>query len=599
MHDIMKTKQSTKQTKVLLSGNEAIARGAYEAGVKVATGYPGTPSTEILESLVLHDDVYVEWSTNEKVAFEVAYGAAVSGGRTLVAMKHVGVNVAADPLFASSYTGIRGGMVIVTADDPEMHSSQNEQDNRNYAKFAKIPMLEPSDSQEAKDFTKLAFEISEQFDTPVFLRTTTRLSHSKSIVELSKPQEHDIPKTLEKEPEKFVLLPRYSRIRHPLVEERIKQLSDFADGFNKNEIQINDPSIGIITSGVCYNYAKESLPECSFLKLGMVYPLPEKKIREFARKVHEIYVFEELDPFFEEQIAALGIDVVGKDLFSICGEFSPDIAEKIKGMSDTRDHALIEELPSRPPNMCPGCPYRPVFYMLKKYDLFVAGDIGCYTLGALAPLEAIDSTICMGASIGYAMGIDKLLGDDAKGKAVAVIGDATFLHSGITSVLNMAYNKGACTVVVLDNRTIAMTGRQDHPGTGFTLRGEETKGIDYEGLCRSLGVNHVKTVNPFDMAHLEAVIKEEINRPEPSVIISQAPCILHRREARPSAERFLVEDAKCVGCGECFKLVCPAIERQGDKEQGQAFINEGLCYGCGGCGQVCKEGAIRKKEIFQ
>ncbi len=595
----MDKKQNNNRRKALLSGNEAIARGAYEAGVKVATGYPGTPSTESLETLVQYEDVYVEWSTNEKVAFEVAYGAAVSGGRALVAMKHVGVNVAADPLFAASYTGIRGGLVIVTADDPEMYSSQNEQDNRNYAKFAKIPMFEPSDSQEAKDFAKLAFEISEAFDTPVFLRTTTRLSHSKSVVELSQPEEHAFGKTLAKEPRKFVLLPRYSRIRHPLVEERIERLSDFADVFDKNEMDINDTSFGIITSGVCYHYAKESFPDYSFLKLSMVYPLPEKKIREFAERVKKVYVFEELDPFFEEQIKALGIDVVGKDIFSRCGEFSPDIAEKIKGINDIKDNTPIAVLPSRPPNMCPGCPYRPVFYMLKKYDLFVAGDIGCYTLGALAPLEAIDSTICMGASIGYAMGIDKLLGDDAKGKAVAVIGDATFLHSGITSVLNMVYNKGACTVIVLDNRTIAMTGRQDHPGTGFTLRGEETKGIDYELLCRALGVDHVKAVNPFDMAHLETVIKEEINRPEPSVIISQAPCVLHRREARPLAERFMVQTEKCTDCGECFKLVCPAIERRRDTAEKKAFINEVLCYGCGVCGQVCKEGAIGKKEIFQ
>ncbi len=595
----MDKKQNNNRRKALLSGNEAIARGAYEAGVKVATGYPGTPSTEILETLVQYEDVYVEWSTNEKVAFEVAYGAAVSGGRALVAMKHVGVNVAADPLFAASYTGIRGGLVIVTADDPEMYSSQNEQDNRNYAKFAKIPMFEPSDSQEAKDFAKLAFEISEAFDTPVFLRTTTRLSHSKSVVELSQPEEHAFGKTLAKEPRKFVLLPRYSRIRHPLVEERIERLSAFADVFDKNEMNINNTSFGIITSGVCYHYAKESFPDYSFLKLSMVYPLPEKKIREFAERVKKVYVFEELDPFFEEQIKALGIDVVGKDIFSRCGEFSPDIAEKIKGINDIKDNTPIAVLPSRPPNMCPGCPYRPVFYMLKKYDLFVAGDIGCYTLGALAPLEAIDSTICMGASIGYAMGIDKLLGDDAKGKAVAVIGDATFLHSGITSVLNMVYNKGACTVIVLDNRTIAMTGRQDHPGTGFTLRGEETKGIDYELLCRALGVDHVKAVNPFDMAHLETVIKEEINRPEPSVIISQAPCVLHRREARPLAERFMVQTEKCTDCGECFKLVCPAIERRRDTAENKAFINEVLCYGCGVCGQVCKEGAIGKKEIFQ
>ena len=595
MQGNMSIEQKNSGKKSLLSGNEAIARGAYEAGVRVATGYPGTPSTEILESLVQHENVYVEWSTNEKVALEVAYGAAVSGGRALVSMKHVGVNVAADPLFAASYTGVRAGFVIVTADDPEMYSSQNEQDNRNYAKFAKIPMLEPSDSQEARDFTKLAFEISEAFDTPVFLRTTTRLSHSKSIITLLEPEAHEIHTVLEKEPEKYVLLPRYSRIRHPLVEERINRLSAFADRFEKNEMQINDPSIGIITSGVCYNYAMESFSQYSFLKLGMVYPLPCKKIQAFAEKVEQLYVFEELDPFFEEQIKSLGIDVRGKDIFPVCGEFSPDIAEKIDRVFEMKAPVATPELPSRPPNMCPGCPYRSVFYLLKKYDLFIAGDIGCYTLGALAPLEAIDSTLCMGASIGYAMGIDKLMGEDAKGKAVAVIGDATFLHSGITSVLNMTYNKGASTVVILDNRTIAMTGRQEHPGTGFTLRGEETHGIDYEALCRALGVKHVETVDPFDMKHMESVLKEEVNRSEPSVIISRAPCILHRREASPSVVRFKVEKDQCTGCGECFKLVCPAIEKQESETGNRAFINESQCYGCAVCVQVCTADAIREK----
>jgi indolepyruvate ferredoxin oxidoreductase alpha subunit len=589
----MNKKQNNNRRKALLSGNEAIARGAYEAGVKVGTGYPGTPSTEILETLVQYKDVYVEWSTNEKVAFEVAYGAAVSGGRALVAMKHVGVNVAADPLFAASYTGIRGGLVIVTADDPEMYSSQNEQDNRNYAKFAKIPMFEPSDSQEAKDLAKVAFEISEAFDTPVFLRTTTRLSHSKSVVELSQPEEHAFGKTLAKEPRKFVLLPRYSRIRHPLVEERIERLSDFADAFDKNEMNINDTSCGIITSGVCYHYAKESFPDYSFLKLSMVYPLPEKKIREFAEKVKKVYVVEELDPFFEEQIKALGIDVTGKDIFPRCGEFSPAIVEeKIKGVAEIKDNRFSDQLPPRPPNMCPGCPYRPVFYTLKKLDLFVAGDIGCYTLGALAPLEAIDSTTCMGASIGYAMGIEKLFGTDATGKAVAVIGDSTFLHSGIPAVLNMVYNKGACTVIVLDNGTIAMTGRQDHPGTGFTLRGDKTKGVDYELLCRSLGVDHAVTVNPFDMAHLETVVKKEISRPEPSVIISQAPCVLHRRVIKTPVPQRVVSGEVCTGCGECLKLVCPAIEWQRNENGKKAFINKALCYGCSVCEQVCKEGAI-------
>ena len=579
-----------------MSGNEAIARGAYEAGVRVATGYPGTPSTEILESLVQYDDVYVEWSANEKVAFEVAYGAAVSGGRAIVAMKHVGVNVAADPLFAASYTGVRAGLVIVTADDPEMHSSQNEQDNRNYSKFAKVPMLEPSDSQEAKDFVRLSFEISEAFDTPVFLRTATRLSHSKSVVSFSAIESHDIPDRLFKEPEKYVLLPRYSRIRHPLVEERIQRLMDFAETFEINKAEINDKSFGIICSGVCYNYAKEIFPEYSFLKLGMVYPLPRKKILDFSKTVSKVCVFEELDPFFEEQIRAMGIEVIGKEIFPLCGEFSPDTAEKIKEKTDNNVGVVADDLPGRQPNMCPGCPYRPVFYVLKKLGLFIAGDIGCYTLGALAPLEAIDSTVCMGASIGYGMGVDKLFGDKALGKAVSVIGDATFIHSGIPGVLNMVYNKGAGTVVILDNRTIAMTGRQDHPGTGFTIRGDKTIAVDYEALCRSLGVKHVYTVDPFDMAGFESVIKNEIHRPEPSVIISKAPCVLHRRLRKPEKTRFMVSGLKCTGCRECLRLVCPAIEWQRMKTGNKAFINKALCDGCGVCEQVCKEGAIVEND---
>ncbi|SPD72088.1 Indolepyruvate oxidoreductase subunit IorA [uncultured Desulfobacterium sp.] len=585
-------RQENTNQKALMSGNEAIARGAYEAGVRVATGYPGTPSTEIIESLVEYDDIYVEWSANEKVAFEVAYGASASGGRAIVAMKHVGVNVAADPLFAASYTGVRAGFVIVTADDPEMHSSQNEQDNRNYARFAKVPMLEPSDSQEAKDFVRLAFDMSEEFDTPVFLRTTTRLSHSKSVVNLSQVESHHVPDRLFREPEKYVLLPRYSRTRHPLVEDRIKRLADFAETSAINRVEINERSAGIICSGVCYNYAKEVFPDYSFLKLGMAYPLPRKKIMDFAETVRKVYVFEELDPFFEEQIRAMGIDVTGKEMFSMCGEFSPDIAEKIKGKFDNNVKNGMDSLPGRQPNMCPGCPYRPVFYTLKKLGLFIAGDIGCYTLGALAPLEAIDSTVCMGASIGYGMGVDKLLGRHAMGKAVSVIGDATFLHSGIPGVLNMVYNKSAVTVVILDNRTIAMTGRQDHPGTGFTIRGDNTHSVDYEALCRSLGVNHVYTIDPFKMAEFETVVKTEIQRPEPSVIISRGPCVLHRRLQRADKISFMVKEHMCNGCGECQRLVCPALEWRRSRAGNTAFINRAMCYGCGVCMQVCKEGAI-------
>lgn len=581
--------------RVLLSGNEAIARGAYEAGVKVVTAYPGTPSTEILENVINYKGIYAEWSPNEKVALEVGMGAAIAGRRALVAMKHVGVNVAADPLFTASYTGVRGGLVIVTADDPEMHSSQNEQDNRNYAKFAKIPMLEPSDSQEAKDFVKLAFEISERFDTPVMLRTTTRISHSKSIVEPSEPERQNVKGELEKQPEKFVMLPKYARIRHPIVEKRVERLAEFAENFEENEIELQDTSLGIITSGACYQYAKESFPKHSFLKLGMVYPLPIKMIREFATEVKRLYVFEELDPFFEEQIKSFGIEVTGKDIFPLCGEFNPTVAEEgIRGPSKKGEKKpLITYVPPRPPNMCPGCPHRGIFYTLKKQKVFVTGDIGCYTLGALSPLEAMDTCICMGAGIGHAMGIDKALGPEGHGKAVAVIGDSTFLHSGITGLLDIAYNKGACTVIILDNRTTAMTGRQEHPGTGYTVRGEKTKSVDIGSLCSALGVDHVVKVDPSDLKELDSVLKEEIHRQEPSVIIAEAPCVLHRRDKKPSEKPLMVNESTCVGCKACLQIGCPAIEwRKEENNKGKSFINQVLCVGCKICAQICKKDAI-------
>ena len=585
--------------KVLLSGNEAIARGAYEAGVSVATAYPGTPSTEILENIVAYKDIYAEWSPNEKVALEVGTGAAIAGRRVLVAMKHVGVNVAADPLFTLSYTGIRGGLVIVTADDPAMHSSQNEQDNRNYAKFAKIPMLEPSDSQEAKDYVKLAFEISERFDTPVMLRSTTRISHSKSIVELSEPLPQKVQGELEKQPDKFVMLPKFARIRHPLVEERIQKLIAFADTFEENVMELNDTSIGIITSGVCYQYAKESFPHYSFLKLGMVYPLPLTLIRDFAARVEKLYVFEELDPFFEEQVRSLGIKVTGKDVFPICGELDPTSAEegiRGKGIQPDREPPRVT-LPPRPPNMCPGCPHRGIFYTLKKQGVFVTGDIGCYTLGALPPLNTMDTCICMGAGIGHALGIEKALGPEGSGKAVAVIGDSTFLHSGITGLLDIVYNRGTSTVIILDNRTTAMTGRQEHPGTGFTIRGEATKSVDMETLCRALGVTSVKKVNPYDLTEITSVLAEEINRPDPSVIIAEAPCVLHRRREKSSEGPFMIEENTCVGCKTCLQIGCPAIEwQEGENGKGKARINHPLCTGCAVCAQLCKKTAIQREH---
>ena len=585
----------------VLSGNEAIARGAYESGVKVASAYPGTPSTEILESLSSYKEVRAEWAPNEKVALETAMGASFGGARAMAVMKHVGVNVAADPLFTLSYTGLRGGLVLVTADDPEMHSSQNEQDNRNYAKFAKIPMLEPSDSQEAKDLTIKAFEISEQFDTPVMLRTTTRVSHSKSIVSLDEAKIPPVAPGIVKEPAKFVMLPANARKRHPVVEKRLKDLAQYAETFPGNRIERGDRKTGIITSGISYQYAKEVLPEASFLKLGMVYPLPEKMIRSFAREVETLFVVEELDPFIEEQVRAMGIQVKGKEAFPLCGELNPNLAEKgLKGVDSVRPSEPAQGLPPRPPILCPGCPHRGIFSILSKLKLYVTGDIGCYTLGFLPPLSAIDTCVCMGASIGHALGLDKALGSEALGKVVAVIGDSTFLHSGITSLLNVVYNQGAVTLLILDNRTTAMTGRQDHPGTGFTLQGEETVQVDLVRLVKALGVKHVKVVNPYQLSATEKVIRREVNRDKPSVIISRAPCVLSRRERSGFEKAYQVTSDVCRGCRGCLRIACPAIEwvpeegndREGRKRKGRASIDHSLCNGCSICAQICKFGAI-------
>ncbi len=590
------------EKKALMSGNEAIARGAFESGVKVAAAYPGTPSTEILESLRDYPKVHAEWSPNEKVALEAAMGAAFGGVRALVVMKHVGLNVAADPLFTLAYTGLRGGLVLVSADDPEMHSSQNEQDNRNYAKFAKIPMLEPSDSQEGKEFTKQAFEISEKFDTPVILRTTTRISHSKSIVTLNDPLTPPVQPQIAKEPGKFVMLPANARKRHPIVEKRVKDLALFAETFPGNRVEWGDKKIGIITGGVSYQYAKEVMPEASYLKLGMAYPLPKEMIRSFSRQVEKLFVVEELDPFIEEQVRAMGIEVTGKDAFPLCGELNPLLVEQgLRGLSPQSPVGTPLSLPARPPIMCPGCPHRAVFSILSKMKLYVAGDIGCYTLGFLPPLSAIDTCVCMGASIGHAMGLDKALGEAALGKVVAVIGDSTFLHSGITGLLNAVYNRGAVTVIILDNRTTAMTGRQDHPGTGFTLQGEEAPPVDLVKLAKALGVKFVRSVNPYDLAATEKVIRREVNRKEPSVIISRAPCVLSRRERVVSGKPLSVNADLCMGCRTCLRLGCPAIEwtaeegmnAQGKKRKGRASIDRFLCNGCTLCAQVCKFEAIK------
>ena len=579
--------------KEILSGNEAIARGAYEAGVKVACAYPGTPSTEILETITRYQEINASWATNEKVALEVGIGASFGGARALVTMKHVGVNVAADPLFTLSYTGVNGGLVLVTADDPELHSSQNEQDNRNYAKFAKVPMLEPSDSQECLDFTKLAFAISERYDTPVMLRTTTRISHSKSVVQLAErvtglPEPH-----LVKNPAKYVMLPGNARGRHHIVEERTVTLSKDASSMPINRMEFRSAKIGIITAGVCYQYVREVLPEASVLKLGMVHPLPFQMIREFASKVDKLYVVEELDPFIEEQVKAMGIAVTGKEIFSLCGELTPGRIRKGFGLPEVVQSAA-EKLPGRPPNMCPGCPHRGVFYTLNRLKAYVSGDIGCYTLGFMPPLSAMDTCICMGASIGMATGVAKVLPPEERKKVVAVIGDSTFLHTGVNGLMDMVYNKGAATVIILDNRITAMTGRQDNPASGHTLMDDPANSIDLPLLCQAIGVKHIRTINPLDLEECERVISEEMERPETSVIITDKPCVLIKREGVYARGTVLAVNADtCTGCRACLKIGCPAVEWiPGSGKKGKAHIDPLLCNGCDVCRQLCKFSAI-------
>lgn len=586
--------------KTILSGNEAIARGAFEAGVKVASAYPGTPSTEILENITRYKDIDASWATNEKVALEVGIGASFGGARALVTMKHVGVNVAADPLFTLSYTGVRGGLVLVTADDPELHSSQNEQDNRNYAKFAKVPMFEPADSQEALDFTRLAFAVSEQFDTPVFLRTTTRISHSKSIVSLGNPVSGLPAASLERNPPKFVMLPGNARKRHDLVEQRILDLEDWASSQAFNRIEAGSEKVGVITSGVSYQYAKEALPNAHVLKLGMVYPLPKQLIADFCGQFEELYVIEELDPFIEEQVRAMGFKVHGKDRLPICGELTPSrVRHAISGTDPEPAFIHQETLPGRPPNMCPGCPHRGVFLALNRLKAYVTGDIGCYTLGFMPPLSAMDTCICMGASIGNATGISKVLGREDQKKVVAVIGDSTFLHTGVNGLMDMVYNKSTATVLILDNRITAMTGRQENPSSGYTLGGEESYEVDLPALCRSVGVKHVQVIDPYDLDLTRQTIKQEMERPEPSVIITRRPCMLMKRDVVERKLPLYVDEDKCTACKACLKLGCPAIEWQPDAgEKGKSRINKLLCVGCGVCEQVCKFDAFGVCDEF-
>ena len=583
--------------KEILSGNEAIARGAHEAGVRVACAYPGTPSTEILENIIRYREIDTSWATNEKVALEVGIGASFSGARAIVTMKHVGVNVAADPLFTLSYTGVNGGLVLVTADDPELHSSQNEQDNRNYAKFAKVPMLEPADSQECLAFTKLAFEISEKYDTPVMLRTTTRISHSKSVVELSEPVTGLPEPKLVKDAAKYVMLPGNARGRHYIVEERTVKLSRDACSMPINRTEMRGTEIGIITAGVCYQYVREVLPDASVLKLGMVHPLPFDLIREFAAKVEKLYVVEELDPFIEEQVKAMGIAVVGKEILSLCGELTPGRIRKGFGLPEVALSA-VEKLPGRPPNMCPGCPHRGVFYTLNRLKAYVSGDIGCYTLGFMPPLSAMDTCICMGASIGMATGAVKVLSPEERKKVVAVIGDSTFLHTGVNGLMDMVYNKGAATVIILDNRITAMTGRQDNPASGHTLMDDPANAIDFPMLCKAIGVKHVRTINPLDLEECRRVISEEMERPETSVIITDKPCVLIKREGVYTRGKVLAVDSEtCTGCRACLKIGCPAIEWiPGSGKKGKAHIDPLLCNGCDVCRQLCKFAAIREAK---
>ncbi len=576
--------------KKLLLGNAAVARGAYEAGVKLVASYPGTPSTEITEEIVKFEEIYAEWSPNEKVACEVALGAAIGGARAMTCMKHVGLNVMADPVFTASYTGVNGGFVLCVADDPGMHSSQNEQDSRHYAIASKVMMLEPSDSQECKDYTKLAFDLSEKYDTPVFIRLSTRVSHSQSLVELDDRQELEL-KPYEKNIPKFVMMPAMAKKRHFVVEDRIAALIQYAETDQINKIEDNGSKIGVITSGITHMYAKEALGDSvNYLKLGMVYPLPVQKIADFAAKCDKVYVIEELDPVIENHCKSIGVKVEGKDLFTLMGEYTPAMIKKAVLGEDAPQKAQIDEqIPVRPPVMCAGCPHRGTFYVLKKLGLVVSGDIGCYTLGAVAPLAAVDTTICMGASVSAAMGMAKVRGAEFNKKLVSVIGDSTFMHSGITGLVDIVYNKGNNTVIILDNSITGMTGHQDNPTTGYTIRGEETKQVNLISLCKAVGVEHVVVTDPFDLKNFEKVVKEEVERDEPSVIIAQRPCALLKKVKYTG--HCTIND-KCKNCKMCMKLGCPAIS----VVDGKVKIDATQCNGCGLCLNICPFGAIQKEE---
>lgn len=573
------------KNKTIMLGNEAIARGAYEAGVKVSSAYPGTPSTEISEYLAKYDEVYTEWAPNEKVAAEVAIGASISGVRSLACMKHVGLNVASDPLYTFSYTGVNGGSVFVVADDPGLASSQNEQDTRMVARAAHVPVLEPSDSSEAKEFVKFAYELSEKYDTPVILRTTTKLAHSQSTLELNERVEIE-DKEYQRSVPKYVMMPASAIGRHLAVEDREKRMADDSADFFVNRAEYNDTKIGFITCGIAYQYVKEACPDASVLKLGMTNPISKKLVDDFISKVETVYVFEELEPVIEEQVRAWGYNVKGKELFTRQGEYSANLLKKVI----YGDDGVVfekQDAPARPPILCPGCPHRSVFSVLSKMKIHASGDIGCYTLGAVAPLGVIDTTICMGASISALHGMEKARGKDFIKNWVAVIGDSTFLHTGINSLINMVYNKASGTVMILDNRTTGMTGHQDHAATGKTLKGEETNAIDFVELCHAVGVKNVIEVNAFDVKTLEKVIKESVEGDTLTVIITKSPCVLLKGQKFPNVCK--VDPELCKKCGACMKIGCPAMTRD---ENRTVRIDATMCNGCGLCTNYCKFGAI-------
>ncbi len=573
----------------LFLGNEAVARGLYEAGCRVVSSYPGTPSTEVTECAAQYNEMYCEWAPNEKVAMEVAFGASVAGARSFCGMKHVGLNVAADPLYTASYTGVNAGMVIVVADDPGMHSSQNEQDSRHHAMASKVMMLEPSDSNECLQYAKRAFELSEQFDTPVIIRLTTRVAHSRSLAEIGERAELEVKK-YEKNPQKYVMMPAMAKVRHIVVEERVKKQTEWAETADINTVEYNDTKIGVIASGICYQYAKEALgSKASYLKLGCVYPLPVNLIKDFAGKCDKVYVIEELDDFIETHCRKNGIDVIGKSVFTLQGEYSQNLISKVILDGEITSLSAGIDIPGRPPVLCAGCPHRGLFYALKKLKVTVSGDIGCYTLGSLQPIGMLDTCLCMGASVSALHGMNKADGGNAK-KSVAVIGDSTFIHSGVTGLINIAYNQSNSVVIILDNSITGMTGHQQNPTTGLTIKGDPTSAVSLEKLAEAVGIRRVTVVDPYDLENTEKVIKAELEVDEPSVIISRRPCALLKYvKHNPPLQ---VNTDKCTSCKMCMRIGCPAISMK----NGKASIDFTQCVGCNVCTQLCKFGAIEQKE---